>query len=102
MLLGKQSTTVWKDPRKLGDQVAKMIDQMLGGSTVDVNDTKTYNYRARSSRPTCCRPRSSPRTPSSRCSSDQASTPPRSSVCDDVMRQGRRLVAGAPGCIPSA
>ena len=43
MLAGKQSMTVWKDTRKLGDQVAKMVDQILKGTTVDVNDTKTYN-----------------------------------------------------------
>ncbi len=43
MLAGKQAMTVWKDTRKLGDQVAKMVDQILKGTTVDVNDTKTYN-----------------------------------------------------------
>ena len=40
---GKQSMTVWKDTRKLGDQVAKMIDQIMKGQTVEVNDTTTYN-----------------------------------------------------------
>ena len=43
MLAGKQSMTVWKDTRKLGDQVAKMVGQILEGGTVDVNDTKSYN-----------------------------------------------------------
>ena len=35
--------TVWKDTRKLGEQVAKMVKQIAAGQTVDVNDTKTYN-----------------------------------------------------------
>ncbi|MDO4665643.1 MAG: sugar ABC transporter substrate-binding protein [Actinomycetaceae bacterium] len=40
---GKQATTVWKDTRELGDQVAKMVDQIVKGKKVEVNDTKTYN-----------------------------------------------------------
>ncbi|MDR0488237.1 MAG: sugar-binding protein [Propionibacteriaceae bacterium] len=43
ILAGKQSMSVWKDTRTLGDQVAKMVDQMLKGETVDVNDTTTYH-----------------------------------------------------------
>ncbi|GAA2726372.1 multiple monosaccharide ABC transporter substrate-binding protein [Cellulomonas aerilata] len=43
MLAGKQSMTVWKDTRTLGDQVAKMVDQMVGGETVEVNDEETYD-----------------------------------------------------------
>ena len=43
MLQGKQSMTVWKDTRALGDEVAKMVDQLVKGQTVDVNDTKTYD-----------------------------------------------------------
>ena len=43
LLAGKQSMTVWKDTRALGDQTAKMVDQMLKGSKVQVNDTKSYN-----------------------------------------------------------
>ncbi|WP_263732094.1 multiple monosaccharide ABC transporter substrate-binding protein [Cellulomonas sp. SG140] len=43
MLQGKQSMTVWKDTRALGDEVAKMVDQVVKGQTVDVNDTKTYD-----------------------------------------------------------
>ena len=35
--------TVWKDTRALGDQVAKMVDQIVKGQTVQTNDTKTYN-----------------------------------------------------------
>lgn len=43
MLAGKQSMTVWKDTRALGDQVAKMVDQIVTGETVDVNDEETYD-----------------------------------------------------------
>ncbi|GAA3876965.1 sugar-binding protein [Tessaracoccus defluvii] len=43
MLAGKQSMTVWKDTRKLGERVAMMIDQLLNGQTVEVNDEKTYD-----------------------------------------------------------
>jgi len=43
MLADKQAMTVWKDTRTLGDQVAKMVDQIVKGQTVTVNDTKTYD-----------------------------------------------------------
>ncbi|CAN5178670.1 sugar ABC transporter substrate-binding protein [soil metagenome] len=43
MIAGKQSMTVWKDTRTLGDQVAKMVDQIVKGETVTVNDEKTYD-----------------------------------------------------------
>lgn len=43
MLAGKQSMTVWKDTRALGDQVAKMVGQIVEGGTVDVNDEETYD-----------------------------------------------------------
>ncbi|MHB1488990.1 multiple sugar-binding periplasmic protein SbpA precursor [mine drainage metagenome] len=43
MLAGMQAMTVWKDIRTLGDQTAKMVDQIVKGETVTVNDTKTYN-----------------------------------------------------------
>ncbi len=43
MLAGKQSMTVWKDTRALGDQVAKMVDQIVKGETVEVNDEDTYD-----------------------------------------------------------
>ena len=43
IIAGKQAMTVWKDTRKLGEQVAKMVKQIAAGQTVDVNDTKTYN-----------------------------------------------------------
>lgn len=43
MIAGKQSMSVWKDTRALGDQVAKMVDQIVQGETVDVNDEETYD-----------------------------------------------------------
>ena len=43
MIAGKQSMSVWKDTRTLGDQVAKMIDQIVAGDTVEVNDEETYD-----------------------------------------------------------
>ncbi|PFG15882.1 monosaccharide ABC transporter substrate-binding protein (CUT2 family) [Propionicimonas paludicola] len=43
ILAGEQSMTVWKDTRKLGAQVFKMIQQITKGEKVDVNDEKTYN-----------------------------------------------------------
>jgi len=43
MLAGKQSMTVWKDTRALGDAVAEMVDQIVTGKEVTVNDTESYN-----------------------------------------------------------
>jgi putative multiple sugar transport system substrate-binding protein len=43
MLASKQSMTVWKDTRTLGDQVAKMVDAIVKGQAVETNDTKSYN-----------------------------------------------------------
>jgi putative multiple sugar transport system substrate-binding protein len=43
MLAGKQAMTVWKDTRALGDETAKMVDQIVKKKKVDVNDTKSYN-----------------------------------------------------------
>ncbi|GAA0549237.1 sugar ABC transporter substrate-binding protein [Paractinoplanes ferrugineus] len=43
ILAGKQSMTVWKDTRALGDQVAKMVDQIVKSATVETNDTKSYD-----------------------------------------------------------
>ncbi|MCR5067749.1 MAG: sugar-binding protein, partial [Erysipelotrichaceae bacterium] len=43
MIAGKQSMSVFKDTRTLAKQVVKMIDQILKGEEVDVNDTETYN-----------------------------------------------------------
>jgi putative multiple sugar transport system substrate-binding protein len=43
MIAGKQSMSVFKDTRTLASQVVKMVGQILSGSTVDVNDTSTYD-----------------------------------------------------------
>ena len=43
MLRGEQSSTVFKDTRELAKVTVNMIDQMLSGKPVDINDTKTYN-----------------------------------------------------------
>lgn len=43
IVAGKQSMTVFKDTRELGDTVAKMVDEISKGETVTVNDTKSYD-----------------------------------------------------------
>lgn len=43
IIAGKQTMTVWKDTRALGDQVAKMVDQIIKGEEVEVNDTESYD-----------------------------------------------------------
>ncbi len=43
ILAGTQSMTVWKDTRTLGDQVAKMVSQIVNGEEVSVNDTESYD-----------------------------------------------------------
>ena len=43
ILDGEQSMTVWKDTRTLGKQVFDMIQEIVAGDDVTVNDTKTYD-----------------------------------------------------------
>lgn len=43
MIAGKQSMTVWKDTRTLAAQVASMVDQIVSGEEVEVNDEETYD-----------------------------------------------------------
>jgi len=43
MIAGKQSMSIFKDTRQLAQQVVKMVGEIMSGSTVDVNDTKSYN-----------------------------------------------------------
>ncbi|MBV9654945.1 MAG: sugar-binding protein [Acetobacteraceae bacterium] len=43
ILVGEQYSTVFKDTRKLAQVTADMVDAMLAGKEVPVNDTKTYN-----------------------------------------------------------
>jgi putative multiple sugar transport system substrate-binding protein len=43
IIAGKQSMTVWKDTRTLAAQVAVMVEQIVNGEAVDVNDESTYD-----------------------------------------------------------
>lgn len=43
ILAGKQSMTVWKDTRLLGQQVFNMIEALKSGAQVEVNDTESYD-----------------------------------------------------------
>ena len=43
IIAGKQSMTVWKDTRTLAAQVATMVEQIIAGDAVEVNDEKTYD-----------------------------------------------------------
>ena len=43
MIADKQSMSVFKDTRKLAEQVVKMVGQVMSGSDVEVNDTKSYD-----------------------------------------------------------
>jgi putative multiple sugar transport system substrate-binding protein len=43
ILRGEQKATVFKDTRELAKVTAGMVDAMLTGKTVPVNDTKTYD-----------------------------------------------------------
>lgn len=43
MLAGTQSMSIFKDTRTLASQVVKMVDAIMQGTEVEVNDTKTYD-----------------------------------------------------------
>ncbi|WRS30355.1 multiple monosaccharide ABC transporter substrate-binding protein [Actinomycetaceae bacterium MB13-C1-2] len=43
ILAGKQSMTVWKDTRALGDRVAIMVKEIATCGEVEVTDTETYD-----------------------------------------------------------
>jgi len=43
MIAGEQYSTVFKDTRELAKVTANMVDAVLAGKEVPVNDTKTYN-----------------------------------------------------------
>ena len=43
ILAGEQTSTVFKDTRLLAAQAAKMVNEMLSGQTVEVNNTDTYD-----------------------------------------------------------
>ncbi|KAA2244103.1 sugar ABC transporter substrate-binding protein [Salinarimonas soli] len=42
ILAGQQTSTIFKDTRELAKVAAEMVDNMLSGRPVQVNDTKTY------------------------------------------------------------
>jgi putative multiple sugar transport system substrate-binding protein len=43
IMRGEQKSTIFKDTRELAKVTAGMVDAMLTGKTVPINDTKTYN-----------------------------------------------------------
>lgn len=43
ILRGEQTSTIFKDTRELAAVTANMVDAMLSGKPVEINDTKTYN-----------------------------------------------------------
>ena len=43
ILAGKQTFTVWKDTRLLGEKVFEWIESLNAGTELDVNDTTTYD-----------------------------------------------------------
>jgi len=43
LIAGEQSMSIFKDTRTLASQVVAMVDAILKGTEVPVNDTKTYN-----------------------------------------------------------
>lgn len=43
LIAGEQSMSIFKDTRTLAAQVVKMVDAIMSGKEVPVNDTKTYN-----------------------------------------------------------
>lgn len=47
ILAGRQSMTVWKDTRTLAAQVASMVEQIVNGEDVTVNDTETYHNQVK-------------------------------------------------------
>ena len=42
MIAGEQSSSIFKDTRELAKVTANMVDAMMTGGKVEVNDTKTY------------------------------------------------------------
>jgi putative multiple sugar transport system substrate-binding protein len=47
IIAGHQSMSVFKDTKILAGQVAKMVDQVLKGQAVDINDANNYDNYAR-------------------------------------------------------
>jgi putative multiple sugar transport system substrate-binding protein len=47
MIRKEQYSTVFKDTRELAKVTASMVDAMMSGKTVEINDTKTYNNKVK-------------------------------------------------------
>ena len=47
IIRGEQYSTIFKDTRALAKVASDMVDAMLSGKTVPVNDTKTYNNKVK-------------------------------------------------------
>jgi putative multiple sugar transport system substrate-binding protein len=47
IIRGEQYSTVFKDTRELAKVTAGMVDAMMSGKKVEINDTKTYNNKAK-------------------------------------------------------
>jgi putative multiple sugar transport system substrate-binding protein len=43
MIAGEQSMSIFKDTRTLAERTVKMVDEIMNGKKVEVNDTKTYD-----------------------------------------------------------
>ena len=47
IIRGEQYSTIFKDTRVLAKVAANMVDAMLSGKKVEINDTKTYNNKVK-------------------------------------------------------
>jgi putative multiple sugar transport system substrate-binding protein len=47
IIRGEQYSTIFKDTRELAKVAAGMVDDMLTGKKVEINDTKTYNNKVK-------------------------------------------------------
>ena len=47
MIRKEQASTIFKDTRELAKVTASMVDAMLTGKKVEINDTKTYNNKVK-------------------------------------------------------
>ena len=47
IIAGQQYSTIYKDTRQLGKEAVKMADNILTGTKVEVNDTKTYDNKVK-------------------------------------------------------
>src|SRR3546814_2585880 len=57
ILRGDQTSSIFKDTRDLAKVTASMIDALMSGGKVEVNDTKTYNTGVKEIGRASCRER---------------------------------------------